>query len=1159
MSRSVFAPIVDAAVAATVIGVFDLVFTSLLPGPQVAGVSEWLVVAASLIGQAALLGLGLGFSAWLLAWLRPFGRKLKLEWRGFGLDGLIALIAVVAYFEFASWALFDGANVSRQSWAIFAKWGFRALVLGGSFVAVRWCYSLLADGRRHQRAGALLLVLSTLALLVNTYVLRGLYAELHQLLVVFATLTAVVACTLSFRGRRLDPARRTARAVLVILGGLGLVLLSGWVRQAASFPRLQGTIAVRSPVNAEYETWLQPFYARYFPIEKIELVDVAEVFAALDADHSVDVDAALDGLIGAERRFNLLWIAIDTLRADRCGFLGYDRPTTPNLDRLAAESFVFERAYVAYPTSNFSYSSVLTSLPARLTPAYAKFRGLDWEFGDTSSLAGLLSARGWKTHGVTAFDKGTAEDPKWFGTLRDGFDVYNPDQKTAKSWAPDVNKSVKKIFERVGDKPWFVWLHYMEPHSPYVPHKGFSFGDTPQGYYDGEVAYCDAKAQEVIDMVAARGELDRTVIVMFSDHGEEFNEHGKLYHNSSTYEEQIRVPLLVRIPRLKGRRIKEAVNLMDLVPTLTRLMGVEDDQVRFGRSLLPSMTRVAQQPGFSYSEVFFFRNNEHSADQRAVILDDDKIIHRPYQDISEVYDLANDPQELVSLLGRDAAQDSRLLSILKAYDAKIDAHRGGSAAAPLAGNQAEAEAAWRRELDASIEGLRVLAPKEQSASIREIQRRLFSFCWEWTVESKRWLKTKGMRAYAQKLVDVAPEVTERTKSQIVRTLGYLGDPVFAPFLRETLTTSKGYMWCFAAISLARCGDVSVAPGLRSLLNDPSVVDQHEIAIALAHLGDPASLPWVFANIQSPARGIIIDTMRALPKVPRGVSVARVLRGIFTSSRHVTFEEASVLLDTIEDDRDPDATALILRMSRHKDPEIAERALAILSKFMTAEVLKTASDAASLEQEGDLAAKNKKFELAVIHYRGAMAGKPFYDGGLQFRMANWLRMAKKTAPAAELLRTIAADSPLDFDRQLAARLLEYIDHPLRINAKKFSVAVDAEKVGLPPRLRRFSTVRVKIPLANTSEQWWCGGTWGFATSFRVLFEKEDGTFLKARRVYDNYLPEAGLAPGEVFELPLVVIGPREKGRARLVVQMKQLWLKLPNKGIVYRHPTWFEVK
>jgi arylsulfatase A-like enzyme len=278
---------------------------------------------------------------------------------------------------------------------------------------------------------------------------------------------------------------------------------------------------------------------------------------------------------------NLILITVDTLRID-LGFMGYSRPVSPNLDALADRSTVFERAY---SMASYTGKSVGPTMIGKYPSECVRDGGHFNVYGAANTfLAERLQNFGFHTMGAASH---WYFKPR-FG-LAQGMDVWDlsalPGDATADS---DTSVTSQALSETaIGllsdpdnvDKRFFLWVHYFDPHAPYVPHpEGPDFRPGAKSWskamYDGEVWFTDHHIGRLLDFIASQPWGARTAIVLTSDHGEAFDEHGMSWHGVDLWEPLVRVPLLVYVPGVKAHRIRPKRSLIDIVPTVLDLLGV---------------------------------------------------------------------------------------------------------------------------------------------------------------------------------------------------------------------------------------------------------------------------------------------------------------------------------------------------------------------------------------------------------------------------------------------------------------------------------------------------------------------------------------------------------------------------------------------------------
>jgi len=349
---------------------------------------------------------------------------------------------------------------------------------------------------------------------------------------------------------------------------------------------------------------------------------------------------------------NLLLISIDTLRADALGCYGGRAARTPAVDGLARRGVLFERAFAHAPLTLPSHASILTGT---LPMTHGIHDNLGFRLSpDAVTLAGHLRLQGFAT---AAFVGAFPLDSR-FG-LGLGFDLYDDLYGSADAANPMVfverragevtARSMDWIETRRGG-PWFVFLHLFDPHQPYAPPEPYAsrYAADP---YAGEVAYVDACLAELMGQLDAAGAGEDTVIVLTSDHGEAFGEHGETSHGYFAYNGTLRVPLIVggAAARLGGRRVADAVSHVDIFPTVCDLLGVPPPPGLAGRSLRPLMDGQTSPERPIYFESVAAFHNCGWAPLRGVVDGGFKFIDQP---VPELYDLGADFAEASNLAGR---------------------------------------------------------------------------------------------------------------------------------------------------------------------------------------------------------------------------------------------------------------------------------------------------------------------------------------------------------------------------------------------------------------------------------------------------------------------------------------------------------------------------
>jgi arylsulfatase A-like enzyme/Tfp pilus assembly protein PilF len=346
--------------------------------------------------------------------------------------------------------------------------------------------------------------------------------------------------------------------------------------------------------------------------------------------------------------WNVLLITIDTLRADRVGFAGYHGASTPVLDRLAAGGVVFENAIASAPVTLPSHATILTGL---YPPAHGALDNGYYSLpADVPTLPGILRRHGYET---AAFVGAVVLHARY--GLNSGFDHYDDDihsprvqgQSYRERSAAEVTELAADWFRhRSDEKPFFAWIHYWDPHAPYFPPERLA-SSFPGRPYDAEVAAVDEAIGRLLEYLRRTNELDRTLIVVTSDHGEAFGDGGELTHGILLRSSTLRVPLVLSAPgRLpEGSRVSGIVSNADVTPTVLELLGVDFGPVD-GKSLVEPMRAGRTRERFAYSETRL-PADEYGWSMLAGVRDDRWAWVRAPR--PELYDLVTDPGETRSL------------------------------------------------------------------------------------------------------------------------------------------------------------------------------------------------------------------------------------------------------------------------------------------------------------------------------------------------------------------------------------------------------------------------------------------------------------------------------------------------------------------------------
>jgi len=379
---------------------------------------------------------------------------------------------------------------------------------------------------------------------------------------------------------------------------------------------------------------------------------------------------------GSAPKMNVIIINIDTLRKDHCGVYRYQRSTTPSMDLLARRSLVFSNMVSSSSFTVPSVGSLFTSLYPSEHGAIGKDEMILSEKNIT--LAEILEENGYHT---AAFSASPFISPEFgFGQ---GFEIFS---STGSAHANDLfDKAMPWLDNHYNDQPFFLYVMFFDPHQPYDPPQSVErmfqrdyFGhkiwpdsmlknkpvrvsklspeitfeelEFAKSMYDSEIEFVDQSIGLMLQKADILGLLDRTMVIITSDHGEEFLEHGGFGHSRTLYKESIAVPFVLYYPGISdpGKKISSLVRNVDVMPTVLDLVGINPPEKISGRSLRPLFENSAQfKPAPAFSELkSFLKPGEYL---RALTTPEDKLIEYQPSKKFELYDLAKDRKEKTDL------------------------------------------------------------------------------------------------------------------------------------------------------------------------------------------------------------------------------------------------------------------------------------------------------------------------------------------------------------------------------------------------------------------------------------------------------------------------------------------------------------------------------
>jgi arylsulfatase A-like enzyme len=376
-------------------------------------------------------------------------------------------------------------------------------------------------------------------------------------------------------------------------------------------------------------------------------------------------------LFRKEAKPSVVFVMIDTLRADHLGVYGYPRNTSPRIDAFARENILYNYAVTVAPWTPPSVATMFTGVyPVSHGVVPPNDREKAQKAGtqlpsELWTLAEIFKAHGYQTGGASPNPWITEE----FG-FHQGFDSF---WFQARAVAEKINSVGKKMLDSfiTKDEPFFLYLHYLDPHDPYKPPAEFKelMAKEPAitGYpedvkekldlYDAEIRYTDQKVGEIFDYLKEKGLYDDVAIVLVADHGEQFMERGHQGHGFQLFDEEVRVPFIIKPPRATSpKSVDVTVSTIDILPTVLEMTNIPPHRELPGVSMLRDEVLAAREG--VYSEI-----SRKINDQRAFTTPDGlklivEIDPEKGEQVLGVFNSKRDPRELSPL------QDKELVATL---------------------------------------------------------------------------------------------------------------------------------------------------------------------------------------------------------------------------------------------------------------------------------------------------------------------------------------------------------------------------------------------------------------------------------------------------------------------------------------------------------------
>jgi arylsulfatase A-like enzyme len=377
-----------------------------------------------------------------------------------------------------------------------------------------------------------------------------------------------------------------------------------------------------------------------------------------------------------QRPRNVVLVMIDTLRADHLGAYGYERDTSPNLDQFARENLKFEYAITSAPWTPPAVASMFTGRYAAghgMMPPNGRRLAMKKSAvlaGDNITVAELLSAKGYQTIGISP----NPWIKKEFG-YDQGFDTFIFRERAR---ADAITRlAIRQIDALQAEKPFFMYVHYLDPHDPYDPKAPFdTMFNGPikrRDYnaemldiirrYDGEIRFTDHEIGNLFQHLKQKGLWEDTVIVVISDHGEQFKERGELGHGYRLFNEETHVALMLKAPGEEAREVSEVVSPVDVFPTIMNLSKTGSLKVSSDGVVLTDKDAVASRSGVlsEIRRVYNLRSFTRNDRKRLIVDYGDPSGDDAAAPISSsIYDAKTDPHEISDISDDQLSKELKL-------------------------------------------------------------------------------------------------------------------------------------------------------------------------------------------------------------------------------------------------------------------------------------------------------------------------------------------------------------------------------------------------------------------------------------------------------------------------------------------------------------------
>jgi hypothetical protein len=531
----------------------------------------------------------------------------------------------------------EGAWISKQSYAATLPWALAVLagiaVMG--FVRVLLLLPPVHSARPRGSWALTVALFACAVLLINVdqRFQPSMHAPFHVF--VFAS-AALLLALVALRLGAILASKTGGPIATVVMAGLASVMIVASALPGRADAQLRSELLLNSTTATH---WMRLFGRR---ASETSVLEEALTNRNEDGGLSRPLRMATRSTDAAPKAHNVIWIVVDTLRADslppvRTKGLTHARDgDTPHLDRWLEQSVRFRHAYAPAATT-------IQSMPAifRSQESYAEATG--------SGIPLALQMKRLGLRPVAVVSDLLAHPREYvYLTLLEGFDRH---ELVATDHIGKQVAQTRRLLEEVGDEPFFAWLHFMNMHEPGFAGEMLDGSRPPKERYRDALRWFDGAFGELLAHLRELGLAENTIVCLTSDHGEGLGDNGVETHGATVFDEEIHVPLAVHLPDGEGRVVDASVGVVDLLPTTIDLMGGAEVPRHVGRSLRPWLEGETRSDGRS----FYAENNLKSVS--SLIADRGKLIFDQELNFYHRFDLGLDPREARSIHGRDRTTD----------------------------------------------------------------------------------------------------------------------------------------------------------------------------------------------------------------------------------------------------------------------------------------------------------------------------------------------------------------------------------------------------------------------------------------------------------------------------------------------------------------------